>query len=48
MAPGLAAFKSSSLTTLFAPIVWFLSFSTNTVLRLIGIDPNEADDQVSE
>lgn len=38
----------SFISTLFAPIVWFLSFSTNTVLRLIGIDPNEADDQVSE
>lgn len=38
----------SGISTLFAPIVWFLSISTNAVLRLCGIDPNEADDEVSE
>lgn len=38
----------SAIATLFAPIVWFLTFSTNTVLRLIGIDPNHEDDEVSE
>lgn len=32
----------------FKPIVWFLSISTNLVLRLCGIDPNETEDQVSE
>lgn len=32
----------------FKPIVWFLSISTNLVLRLCGIDPTEAEDQVSE
>ena len=37
-----------SISTAFKPIVWFLSASTNLVLRLCGIDPNEADDQVSE
>ena len=36
------------ISTVFKPIVWFLSLSTNLVLRLCGIDPNEADDQVSE
>lgn len=33
---------------LFTPIVWFLSVSTNCVLRLMGIDPNEEDAEVSE
>jgi CBS domain containing-hemolysin-like protein len=28
--------------------VWFLSVSTNAILRLMGIDPNEADEQVNE
>lgn len=38
----------SSISTLFAPIVWLLSVSTNIVLRLFGIDPNEEDEQISE
>ena len=38
----------SGISTVFKPIVWFLSVSTNTVLRLLGIDPNEADEQVNE
>ncbi len=38
----------SAISTLFAPIVWFLSVSTNVVLRLCGIDPNEEEEQVSE
>ena len=38
----------SGISILFKPIVWFLSASTDTVLRLLGIDPNEADEQVSE
>ena len=33
---------------MFKPIVWFLSASTDAVLRLLGIDPNEEDEQVSE
>ncbi|MBQ4353520.1 MAG: HlyC/CorC family transporter [Clostridia bacterium] len=33
---------------LFTPIVWFLSVSTNLVLRMMGIDPNEEDEEVSE
>ncbi len=36
------------ISFLFKPIVWFLSVSTNLVLRLCGIDPNQADDDVSE
>ena len=38
----------SGISIVFKPIVWFLSLSTNVVLRLCGIDPNEAEDQVSE
>ncbi len=32
----------------FTPIVWILSVSTNGVLRMFGIDPNEEEDDVSE
>lgn len=38
----------SGISVVFKPIVWFLSVSTDLVLRLCGIDPNEAEDQVSE
>ena len=36
------------ISKIFAPIVSFLTFSTNSVLRLFGIDPNAEDDEVSE
>lgn len=38
----------SFISKLFAPIVWLLTVSTNAILRLIGIDPNEKDEEVSE
>ncbi len=38
----------SGIAVAFRPIVWFLSVSTNIVLRLCGVDPNEAEDMVSE
>ena len=38
----------SFISVIFKPIVGLLSVSTNLVLRLIGIDPNETDDNVSE
>ena len=38
----------SFISKLFTPIVWFLSVSTNAILRLIGIDPNEQEDAVTE
>ena len=38
----------SGISSVFKPIVWFLTISTNAVLRLMGIDPNEADEEVSE
>ncbi len=38
----------SFISKLFAPVVWFLTFSTNSMLRLMGIDPNEQEESVSE
>jgi len=38
----------SAIAKLFSPIVWFLTVSTNGVLRLIGIDPNAEEEEVSE
>lgn len=38
----------SAIAKLFAPIVWLLTVSTNSILRLIGIDPDADDDEVSE
>jgi len=38
----------SGIAKLFAPIVSFLTFSTNAVLRLFGIDPNAVEEEVSE
>ena len=36
------------LSTLFTPLVWLLTISTNTILKFIGIDPSETAEQVSE
>lgn len=38
----------SGISVIFKPIVSFLSISTNFVLRLCGIDPNEEEEKVSE
>lgn len=38
----------SFLTSVFKPIIWFLSISTNGILRLFGIDPDEKEETVSE
>lgn len=38
----------SGISVIFKPLVSFLSISTNFVLRLCGINPNEEEDQVSE
>ncbi len=38
----------SGISVLFAPIVWFLTASTNGVLRLMRIDPNAEEENVSE
>lgn len=44
LACGVLRFCSSA----FKPIVWLLSVSTNGVLRLIGIDPNAEEEEVTE
>ena len=38
----------SSIAKAFAPLVSLLTVSTNGILRLMGIDPNAEDDEVSE
>ena len=38
----------SGIARVFAPLVSLLTASTNLVLRLMGIDPNEEDEEVSE
>jgi len=38
----------SAISSAFKPIVWLLTVSTNAVLRLMGIDPNEQEEEVSE
>lgn len=38
----------SFLTAVLKPIIWFLTISTNAVLRLVGIDPHEKEEPVSE
>ncbi|MEF9997923.1 MAG: hemolysin family protein [Lachnospiraceae bacterium] len=47
LALGMSALISG-IAKLFAPVVWFLTISTNTILRLLGIDPNAEDNEVSE
>jgi putative hemolysin len=36
------------ISKIFAPVVWFLTVSTNGLLRLLGIDPHADDEQVTE
>ncbi len=36
------------IAKIFRPIVWLLNVSTNGVLRLLGIDPNADDENVTE
>ena len=47
MALGLSGLVSV-IAKVFAPIVGLLTFSTNIILRLLGIDPDHVDDEVSE
>ncbi len=50
-AEKLALFLSGLLyliSKMFAPVVWLLTASTNGVLKLIGIDPNTEDEEVTE
>ena len=38
----------SVLATILKPVIWFLTISTNGVLRLFGINPKDEDEKVSE
>lgn len=38
----------SAVARFFRPLIWFLSKSTNAVLRLMGIDPTAEEEEVSE
>ena len=38
----------SAIARIFKPVVWFLTKSTNFLLRLLGIDPEAEDDTVTE
>ncbi len=38
----------SFLAAALRPIIWLLTISTNAVLRIMGIDPNEKEESVSE
>ena len=37
-----------TISKIFTPLVFLLTVSTNGVLRLLGIDPNESEEQVTE
>ncbi len=37
-----------SVSKIFAPLVWLLTASTNAILKLFGIDPQAADEQITE
>jgi len=36
------------ISRVFSPVVWLLTASTNGILRLMGIDPHAADDDITE
>mgnify|MGYP000246094618 CR=1 FL=1 len=38
----------SAVSALFRPLVWLCSHTANLILRLMGIDPNHVEEQVSE
>lgn len=37
-----------AISKIFTPIVWLLTVSTNCILKIMGINPNEEDEEVSE
>lgn len=50
-AEKMALFMSGMLyfiSKVFKPLVWLLTASTNGILRLVGIDPNSEDEEVTE
>ena len=36
------------IAKIFSPIVWLLTNSTNVILRLLGINPNKREDNITE
>lgn len=36
------------IAVIFAPLVWLLTISTNGILRMLGIDPNAEENEVTE
>ena len=38
----------TALSVVFRPLIWVLSKSTNAILRLMGIDPKDVEEEVSE
>jgi putative hemolysin len=38
----------NSVSSVFSPVVWLLTVSTNGLLRLLGIDPHAIDDDITE
>ena len=38
----------SFISKLFAPIVWLLTASTNLILKILGVDPDSDDEEISE
>ncbi len=47
MALGMAGMLRG-VSKIFAPLVWLLTVSTNGILRLFGINPNETEEPVTE
>lgn len=47
LARGMCGFLSV-MTTVLKPVIWFLTISTNAVLRVFGINPHEKEEAVSE
>jgi len=47
LALGMAS-MISFISTIFAPVVWILTASTNVILRMFGIDPNAEEEDVTE
>ncbi len=38
----------SAISKIFAPLVWLLTLSTNSILKLFGINPDSDDEEVTE
>ena len=38
----------SGISILFKPIVWLLSVSTNAVLKMLGVDPDESETHIAK